>query len=255
MEMRTGFDWRLAGEQPSVLLGALRDLAEKNALDDTRILAEPFRLWGEGDTEVYYAPLQAINTAARVVLVGIAPGRAETRTACRAAARALVGGMSEAEALDAAKGAGSFAGPMRGHLIAMLDDIGLPAALGVSGASALFNGRRDLIHATSALRYPVFVAGGNYNGKRPALLKHPVLRAGVETALREELESIPEALVIPLGDVVDRVIDHLAGLGAVRRERCLSGFPHPSPGNGHRRRLFEANRERLRAAVADWFRR
>jgi len=255
MEMRVGFDWRLSGDQPCALLGALKGLAEKNALDDTRILAGPFRLWGDGDTEVYYAPFHATNTAARVVIVGIAPGRTQMRTACRAAARALLAGKSEAEALDAAGWAGSFAGPMRGHLIAMLDDIGLPAALGVSGAAALFDGRRDLIHTTSALRFPVFVGGANYNGRRPALLKHPVLRVGVETLLRDELESIPEALVIPLGDVVDRAIDHLASLGAVRRERCLLGFPHPSPGNGHRRRVFEANREQLSDAVARWFHR
>lgn len=255
MEMRVGFDWQLMGEEPSVLLGALKNLAARNALDDTRLLAEPFLLWGEGETEVYYAPFHLVNTAARVVMVGITPGRAEMRTACRAAARALLGGDSEGAALDAARRAGSFAGPMRGHLIAMLDEIGLPAALGVGTAASLFDERRDLVHTTSALRFPVFVAGANYNGRKPPILKHPVLRAGVETALRDELESIPDALVIPLGDVAERAVGHLAAMGAVGRDRCLRGFPHPAPGNGHRRRLFEANREQLREAVASWSRR
>ena len=51
-----------------------------------------------------------------------------------------------------------FAGSLRTNMIRMLDAIGLPSAPGVQTSADLFHQRGDLIHGTSALRYPVLTA-------------------------------------------------------------------------------------------------
>lgn len=62
----------------------------------------------------------------------------------------------------------------------------------------------------------------------------------------------PHALIIPLGTAADDAISLLAADGLVDRSRCLTGFPHPSGGNGHRVRIYQANREMLSYKVAKW---
>lgn len=58
----------------------------------------------------------------------------------------------------------SFSGPMRANLVAMLDSIGVNHRLGILSTSTLWNSDANLVHFTSALRYPVFVDGMNYSG-------------------------------------------------------------------------------------------
>lgn len=50
---------------------------------------------------------------------------------------------------------------MRKNLIEMLDGLERPKALGIVSGALLFSDRRDLLHTTSAIRYPVFVDGQN----------------------------------------------------------------------------------------------
>ena len=155
-------------------------------------------------------------------------------------------------AFKAVKSTASFAGTMRDNLVAMLDGIGVPAALGVAESAELFGARRDLLHTTSALRYPVFTSGRNYNGQ-PSVLGHAVLRAGVETLLREALDAVPGALVLPLGKHAGLAVGRLVASGAVVAERCAFGFPHPSGANGHRASEFVSNRDDLKLAVRNWY--
>jgi hypothetical protein len=61
------------------------------------------------------------------------------------------------------------------------------------------------------------------------------------------------ALVIPPGKNVDRALAWLADQDMIDRARVLSGFPHPSGGNGHRVTQWDANRRALRRGVIAWF--
>jgi hypothetical protein len=145
---------------------------------------------------------------------------------------------------------------MRTNLENMLESLELHNLLGIPSGSALFTThRRDFTHTTSALRYPVFIAGENYTGHAPHPLRHKALLHSIETMLAPELNQIPSAMIIPLGKSVSDIIEHLAQRGLLDRRRCLLGFPHPSGANGHRKKFFEANRDRMKQDLAQWFRR
>lgn len=198
-----------------------------------------------------YCPVDAVNPQASVVIVGITPGRHQMFLACREAQRALRDGADIADALRRARGAAAFAGPMRTNLIAMLDEVALPASLGIDTAAELFSGRSDLLHSTSAVLCPAFVDGANYSG-HPDPRKVPLLQPFVEHVFPAELALLPDALIIGLGKTVAALLRDLIERGELRSERCLLDFPHPSGANGHRRRLFAERRDAMATQTARW---
>lgn len=137
---------------------------------------------------------------------------------------------------------------MRGNLVAILDRVGAQRALGVRTCAELFDPRQELAHLTSALRYPVFVGGANYNGA-PDMLRTPVLRRIVETHLAEEARALPRVLWLPLGPKPAAALRHLAGTGIIDRDRILEGLPHPSGANGERVAYFLGRK--ARTALSD----
>jgi hypothetical protein len=217
------------------------------AATDRRLL-----LWEDGPLSVHYAPWDWVNTAARVMLVGITPGAYQAAQALGAAQACLRAGCSAEETLRRADAAGSFSGPMRGNLVTMLDGIGLAAALGVDSTARLFDTHHHLAALCSAIDYPVFVNGQNYGGASPPLARHLVLRSLVRASLGARIAMVPGALVIPLGNAARAAVSLLTADGLVSSARCLTGFPHPSGGNGHRVRQYAANREALSDQVARW---
>src|SRR5687768_6092638 len=82
-------------------------------------------LAADGQLKVFYAPFEAVNTQAQVVLVGITPGRVQAANALAEARRQLATGASAEDAMRRAKEVGAFSCPMRSNLTAMLDRIGL----------------------------------------------------------------------------------------------------------------------------------
>ena len=94
-----------------------------------------------------------------MVVVGITPGWAQMEVSLRQARVDLLGGRPLPEVAERAKYAASFAGSMRTNLVAMLDGIGVPGALGIGSAAALFAVHRTLLHPTSIVRYPVHLGG------------------------------------------------------------------------------------------------
>ena len=53
--------------------------------------------------------------------------------------------------------AAGLSGSMRQHIIEMLNECGLPAALHVEDSSRLFDSKRELLHTTSVIKHPVFI--------------------------------------------------------------------------------------------------
>lgn len=191
----------------------------------------------DGALRLAYAPFDHIARDARVVIVGITPGRVQATKALSAARDALEMGKSIPEALAEAKLTGSFSGPLRTNLVAMLDAIGLAEHLGVETTAELFRPGSQDVHFTSALRYPVFMGRQNYNGT-PDMLRTPLLRRMIETYLGEEARMLPNALWLPLGPRPEAALRHLARQGLIDGKRIVGGLPHPSGANAERVAVF-----------------
>ncbi|SDD11872.1 Uracil DNA glycosylase superfamily protein [Paenibacillus sp. UNCCL117] len=221
-------------------LPADRPLTKEEALTDA-LLMRRF-----GQVEMYYAPHnEYVNHEARVVIIGITPGWTQMQIALEAARKGLEQQLNEKEIWKRAKAEARFAGAMRRNLISMLDELELHRYLGVSSSEALFREEGELLHTTSALKYPVFVGKQNYTGSRPPLATTPYLRELAMGFMRSELSAFPHALLIPLGRAVEDLLQEMDRENGIDRGRILWGFPHPSGANGHRHRQFAEGAERM----------
>jgi hypothetical protein len=210
-------------------------------------------LFDDAQLSVVYAPVDFVNTQARLVLVGLTPSWQQARAAY--AAHAELSGLSEDAAGFEIKRRAAFAGSMRQNLITMLDELCIGRYLGMGSTSVLFEERADLLHATNVLRYPVFKTGKNYSGQHPKPVGHPFLRAMLERVCTPELARVPNALIVPLGKATEEALDYLTELGMLNRTRWLRGFPHPSASNPHRKAEFTRAKPELEWQVEAWFSR
>lgn len=193
------------------------------AVRDPRLLMEK-----DQDIRIYYAPFEYINPKARVAFVGITPGPTQMVNANSEARRALCAGMSDIEAVKAAKDTAAFSGePMRGNLIRQLEHWGFHEWLGVPSAAAFFGQSRNLVQTTSLLRYPVFVDDADYRGT-PHMWKSPLLRQHLISHFVSEVQSLPDAVFVGLGPQVQRVLDTLVHEGILPLNRVIGGMLHPS---------------------------
>ncbi|MGB6536890.1 MAG: hypothetical protein WBF58_13105 [Xanthobacteraceae bacterium] len=197
----------------------------------------------QGPITIAYAPFDHVPLHADLVIVGITPGRTQATNAIAAACTALRVGKDNKEASRLAKITGSFSGPMRANLISMLDHVGLASALRIASCTTLFDPDRESVHLTSALRYPVFVAGANYNGS-PDMLKTPLLKSMIDACLADEARQLGKAIWLPLGPQPVRALDYLCSRGLLDRRQVLVGLPHPSGANAERIAYFTGRKTR-----------
>lgn len=200
---------------------------------------------------IYYAPFEYINPNAKVVIAGISPGLYQMRQSFEAI-RDLKDASDE-EALRAVKQRGSFSGPIRKNLVTMLDDLELHRHLGIETTLDLFGSANHLVQNTAVLPYPVFYKGKNYNGSSPDMIRTELFKPYVEGVFAEEMAQLQDALIIPTGVNVRRAVEQLVEQGLLDGDRVVSGFPHPSGGNGHRHRIFAENREAMKQHIAEYF--
>jgi hypothetical protein len=219
------------------------------------LLTPEFLLEQDSRLAIYYAPFDYINPQAKVALVGITPGFRQMEIALRESRAALLRGTPIPEIVARVKYQASFAGPIRTFLIAMLDGIGLPHALGIPTCAALYADRADLLQTSAVVRHPVFVGGKDWTGHTPPVRSNPLLRRYLTDVMLPELHAVPDALLISLGKCAsDALATHIA-TGTLDPARCLIGLPHPSGANGHRFTQYAAVRDDLTARVAAWFAR
>lgn len=197
----------------------------------------------QGDLEVTYTPFEYVNTQARIVVVGITPGKTQVENAVRELRSQLDRGVPLAEALVAAKRVGAFSGPMRKNLVGMLDFVGVNRWLGIGTCDDLFGKSAHLMQSTSVLRNAVFVRGENYNGT-PSMTAHPLLRQHLEAGFAQDARRLPKALFVPLGDKVAEALGYLADRGVLDRSHILNGLPHPSGANAERIAYFVGTKSR-----------
>ncbi len=224
------------GNQPMSKLQEYADTIK--ALDMNRIaleqqLPKELLMDQDGKLSIYYAPFDYANHDAKVAIVGITPGMTQAVNALRAAYGSLRDGNTLEETTREAKRYASFSGPMRSNLVNMLDGFGINQWLGIESADSLFKEHNHLVHTCSALKYPVFVDGKNYNGT-PKMTRHLLLRRYLLTYFAEEVRAMPEAIFIPLGEKVAEAFRLLIDQGVIDKERVLIGFQHPSGANSER---------------------
>lgn len=191
----------------------------------------------DGAVSVYYAPFEWVNQRAKVVLVGITPGKTQAANALAEAQRALRDGASADEVLRRARATGAFSGAMRPNLVSLLDEVGLQHWLGLKTCNELFQSQSHLLQTASVLQYPVFLSGANYNGT-PDPINHPLLQTMVIEHFATLCRQLSAAVFVPLGPVPTKTLAWLAARGVVSPTRILSGLPHPSGANAERIKYF-----------------
>ncbi len=217
-------------------------------LDGSASINSKFRLISEGNIEVCYVPFEYINLNARVVIVGITPGRTQMINAIKEARRQLDKNADAKSALIAIKSAGAFSGAMRQNLIDLLDFVNLNRWLGIDSCVELFGNSANLVQTASVLGNAVFIKGENYNGS-PNMTRHPLLRTQLLTHFGEVAKALPEAVFIPLGDKVAEALQFIADQGLLDREKILEGLPHPSGANAERIAYFLGKKDKIRLSV------
>ncbi|MDQ1910210.1 hypothetical protein RAC89_06825 [Paenibacillus sp. GD4] len=224
----------------------IRRLPETGKLTKEDLLVPEFLLEQEGELSMYYAPHnEVVNEGAQLVLIGITPGWTQMELAFRSVRDDLRSGkVTLREAEERAKRAAGLAGPMRCNVVQLLDRCGMHTAMGLSSTASLFEERRELLHTTAVIKYPVFVKGVNYTGHQPPVGRSALLQRYAYEVLPTELKRLHKVkLWVPMGQAVSEVLTELAERGVVDRERCLLGFPHPSGANAHRHKQLEERRE------------
>lgn len=197
----------------------------------------------EGRLTVNYAPFDWVNHDARVVLVGITPGKTQANNALAEARKALAESASHADALARAKRSAAFSGAMRGNLIRLLDRIEIGNAFGLDSSAELFASASNLLQTTSVLPLPVFVDGQDYNGN-PDLIRTSFLNRMMEQYFLPVVNVLQKAVFIPMGPIPTKVMLSLANRGLVNREQILDGIPHPSGANAERINYFLGEKAR-----------
>jgi len=213
------------------------------APDDARL-----QLAADGPLGVWYAPFEAVNLRAKLVLVGITPGRVQAANALAEARRQLEAGAPPEEAMRKAKQVGAFSGPMRTNLVEMLDHIGLGKWLKIASCAELFESRPDLLQTASVLQFPVFVDGENYSSS-PDPIRTPLLRSMVLDHFAPMGKLLPDAVFVPLGPVPTKVMQWLAEEGRFKSQQVLAGLPHPSGANAERIQYFLGRKDASRLSA------
>ena len=222
---------------PTIRALSPTELAGSAGLDAKLTLAT------EGKMKVCYVPFEYINPNAKVVIVGITPGRTQMINAIKEARRQLDGGTDASAALMAAKQTGAFSGAMRPNLINLLDSVGVNKWLGITSCDLLFGKSAHLVQTASVLRNAVFIDGENYNGT-PNMTRNPFLREQLLRYFGEDAKALRNAVFVPLGDKVAEALFFLAGHGLLKEQQILDGLPHPSGANAERIAYFLGRKAR-----------
>jgi len=156
-------------------------------LAEDAVVCPQLLLCRQGQVEIYFVPFDAVRPQAKVMIVGLTPGRHQMYLAVKTAAAALRAGRSVNEAIHDAKNTGGFASVMRTNLMSMLDGIGLNTALGLATCGQLYSDRTDLASNTSAICHATFIRGKNYSGT-PSIDRVPILAAFARQVLAANID-------------------------------------------------------------------
>ena len=225
-----------------------------SSFDKENILNEQFELYNKENMKIYYAPHnETINNKAKIFIVGITPGWTQTSIAYETVHNGIINNLEPEIIKKECKKNSRFAGSMRKNLIEMLDELNINEKLDLDSCSELFEEKDYLLHTTSIIPYPVFINNKNYTGSNPKIMDNEILYSYVKRYFYNEIEKLPNVLIVPLGKAVEEVLKKMIKDNFIKEEQCLLGFPHPSGANGHRKKQFEENKMKLLSIVEQYF--
>ncbi|MGK2233232.1 hypothetical protein [Colwellia polaris] len=190
-----------------------------------------------GQYESFYAPFDYINKGAKLVIVGITPGSTQAHQALMTFKCLLQEGVDIDKALKQSKSVASFSGALRKNLVNMLNHVRINDLLNVNDCSELFNQNNEQVHFTSVLRYPVLKNGVPLSSGQ-GILNIKELNEMFENNFVQEVNILPDAIYLPLGNGVSELLHVLVGRGLIKPEQVLDGLTHPSGANNERINYF-----------------
>lgn len=195
--------------------------------------------------EYYCAHTDYMDSAAKVVFIGICPGFEQMKLSFD-----LVKAypeLSDEEVLRKSKIHARFGTSMRKNLISLANQTNLASLLHLDSVEKLFEPNCHLMDNTTLLPYPIFRDGKNYTGHTPKINSSLMLKEICERQLKKIQENYPNAVFIPLGKAVD---EQLTQTHILPEEKIIHGFPHPSGANGHRFSQLKQNLEFINAQLS-----
>jgi uracil-DNA glycosylase len=216
-------------------------LADLNALTTRQNRSPPeasLQLWSLPDKKLscFYAPFEYVNTDAKLIIVGITPGRTQMNRSVNALNQALSDGQDLESALKSVKKTASLSGTMRPRLVEILNRLGYAEKLGIDCCSSLWAENNHLVHFCSVLKYPIFVNGKDYCGQ-PKLFNISQLKTLLFEQFVKDMQSIQTgAYIVPLGEMVADVLTQLDASGNIKHhlprfDNKIVSPPHPSGAN------------------------
>lgn len=220
------------------LLPYLADISALSSRQDRSPPESSLQLWHLPDKKLtcFYAPFEYVNTNAKLIIVGITPGRTQMNRSINSLKLALASDEPMEQALRSVKQTASLSGTMRPRLVEMLNRLGYADKLGITCCSTLWAEHNDLVHFCSVLKYPIFVDGKDYCGQ-PNLFKVPQLEDLLFEQFVKDIQSIhPNAHIVPLGEMVADVLNQLDHDNHLphhlpRFDGRVISPPHPSGAN------------------------
>lgn len=201
------------------------------------------KISGESRFQTHYAPFDYINKNAKIAICGLTPGKSQSKIALDSLKQSLDAGIEIEVALKTAKETASFAGAMRTNLTQLLDHLRINQLLDLNTCADLFSTQRNIVHYTSALRYPVLKNEKDYSGDT-AIIKNDYLFDMVKSYLLKEINELGNCIWLPLGRGAQLAFERLIDEDLVDQKHILMGLPHPSGANAERIKYFIGQKER-----------
>ena len=222
-----------------IYLDAINSLSQR---EDRSLPVKDLLIWEDKLKKLtcYYAPFQHVNKKAKIIIVGITPGRTQMNRALNALKHSMGDTHDINQTTDTAfktvKRLASLSGSMRPRIIAMLNRLGYAKLLGIKCCSTLWTEDNHLVHFCSVLKYPVFVTGTDYCGQPKLFNTSKLVRLLFEEFVRDMRTINPKAVIVPLGEMVADVLTTLHQNGHIHQklttfENKVVAPPHPSGAN------------------------
>ena len=174
--------------------------------------------------------LDFVNKNAKVVIVGISPGRNQMNTEIK--------GLSPEEA----KKTRSFAGSIRNNLVEMLDYIGINKYLGIDSCMTLWGEDYEQnADFTSVLKGCVMDTKKNtFISSIPLPMKnYPEIEEEFNKGFARDCSDYSDVLIwVALGDTVETILKELQDSGKIKAESIILNIPHPSGVNAGKIKAF-----------------
>lgn len=208
-----------------------------------------FSLGHKEKYDLTYIPFEHVNRNAKLVIVGITPGKTQLELAYRKTQELLNIERAAKEILIEVKKAGAFGGKsMKPNLLKMLRHFRFEQLLDIADVETLWGADAELLHSTSVVPHAAFKDGERFNGSFDEIMAVALLKTCfLDCFVPSVCEMNHDVLFVALGPCPQAALEWCVKEGALRREQVLGSFCHPSSAGGSTTRYYlrEVSKEEL----------